>query len=527
MRKIFLLVSTAAWLVLGWSLLANVSPVRAQTPPPPVSLSVTPSSVELAQNQKIQLVVVATIPVTTVRAISLTAFTDVGIATIIHADAPPASPRGAVTWLVDVQAVGSGPRAGTLYFRADYMYQVDSALVPGIAFAQVTVQARQLDPLSSILDAQIDTTLETLKDQQTGQAYLRISNLTDVPITITDIELSVPSFLSPTVTPALPITLQARQTRALEYQFRAQDAVVPGKHLLVYQVQAEWTRNANQVQGSLVVTRSLSFEVIGQEFVSFAQIPSLLLLPGIIAVAMFIVLYRRAYPKTDPGFDLTKPEFWLAAVLVSMLALLVYTPLTTWLAQLLPGVIVPRNYLQAYGLRDLIALWLGAMLFGLLVWAIWGSIKRWQERREAERLKGLQISQVDTPADVLRVLGNYNASLNLQPVKYVKQAQGQPAQIQQVFRLPVTSSDATKTWVMPQIRVFWQMPTDEFKNELSSALRQKKNPRALANVLEKIGNADAATVDWDQTQELRNPALVDKTELQPHHAQPDPLVNDQ
>lgn len=530
MRKNFLWLVFAVCMIALWMLLANLSIVHAQAPTPAVSLSVTPTMIEITSNQQVQLVVVATIPITTVRSISLTTFTDLGIVATVHDPARTAPPlRGSLAWSVDVKPAALGPKEGTLYFRADYMQESDGVLVPGVAFTQVTINDRDLDPLNTIVDAQIDTALETLKDQQTGQAYLRISNLSDVPVTITKISPAAPPFLKTTRTPNLPLTLQARQTRALEYQFTATDAIVPGKHLLVFEVEAEWERNARRVQGSLVLTRTLNFEVIGQEFLTFAQIPSLLLLPGILLVTTFIVLHRRAFPQTDPGLDFTKPEFWLGAVLVSMLALLIYTPLTTGLANVFPTIFAPRNYLQAYGLRDLIGLWLGAMFFGLLTWAVWGSALRYREHREQIRLKGLQVNQVDTPAEVLRVLANHKVGFNLPSVRYVKQAEGQPAQTQNVFRLPVGATDPSQAWIIPQIRVFWQKPTDERKNEqseLSKAILDTGNPRGLASVLDKLSIADAALVEWDQAQLVPNPTLVMKTELAPQRGVADPLVND-
>lgn len=528
MRKFLLLLAAAFGTIYFWIFLAGFAIVHAQTPTPAVSLVATPNSIELASNQQIQLVVVAAIPVTTVRSITLTTFTDVGITTTLH-DAARNSPplRGSLAWVIDVTPTNAGPKEGTLYVRADYLQEEEGTMVPGVAFAQVAIHDRDLDPLNSIVDAQVDTVLETIKDQQTGTAYLRVSNLTDVPITFTRIRLSKPSFLTTIVSPTLPLTLQARQTRALEYGFEATDAVIPGKHLLVFEVEADWERNARQVQGTLVVTRTLNFEVLGQEFLGFAQIPSLFLLPGILAAATFIVLYRRAYPKQDPGYDLTKPEFWLAAVIVSMLALLVYTPLTTGLAQLLPTVFSPRSYLQAYGLRDIIGLWFGAVLFGLSVWAIWGSMRRWRERREQERLKGLQVNEVDSPAEVLRVLGNHKAGFDLKPVTFIKQEEGNPAQAQQVFVLPTATANQTETWVIPSIRVFWQDGSDAQRNQLKAAISQKSNPRALADVLENLARENTALVDWDQSKSLvLNPMPVAKNALKPFRGVADPLVND-
>ena len=81
--------------------------------------------------------------------------------------------HASTSWEVRITKQPDGPVSTGVYFPLRYVIPTkDAGLVPGAVVGKLEVQDAPLEPMDKIAEAHIETTLETLQEQQTGELYL-------------------------------------------------------------------------------------------------------------------------------------------------------------------------------------------------------------------------------------------------------------------------------------------------------------------------------------------------------------------
>jgi hypothetical protein len=348
--------AAAAVLLLAPAPVLSVAEPAADTSP---RLEVSPSPLKLGQGETRQIVVVARNPGTaTVRVVALAALADPGLTATVDGT-PRDVPAGAgVAWTVRVVRAANSVTAGLVVLRLDYQeLSTDKQESPAIRTitSSLEVQDRPAPSLETILGVRVESTLTFLQAPRPGYVFLIVKNKETFPITLVKIIEQRPPFV--TLTPATyeNIVLAPRQERGLPVTVIPKDAVPNGKFLLVFEVQATWNEAGVTRSGSIIAKHDFDVGLLGtaelQTLLTAAGVPTFLLAPGFLIVVVFVMLWNLSSTSHIP-LDLTKPEFWSIAVLLSMLAAVAYPHLT------LPS----RNYLDGYGLRDVFNVWVGSFL---------------------------------------------------------------------------------------------------------------------------------------------------------------------
>jgi hypothetical protein len=468
----------------------------------------------------------------------LTAFTDAAVKLEIDElkrSQPPL--RGDLAWKVSISPSATGRPTGKIYFRADYQIkESDGQLVPGIIMTTLDIQERVPDTIDKVVTASLETGIENFQDQQARQVFVVVKNISNVPMTVTGIHAWSPPDITPTVENLGPgLRLEPQQSNPFMMTLTASDAIQSGKHLLVVRVDAEWDKAGQHTKGSIVLNKDFTVSVFGESAILQATtIPSVMLLPGFLLVATLIMLVRWSWKKTILDLDFKKPEFYVIAITISLVIIAFYPQITgPLLTVLYRRPMSSRNYLQSYGFNDILLLWLGAVVLGVLIWVIgsagfwlfqWGfnHVKAFLDKREREKQMALVPFPKDSPLITLRKIANNQGGSDLQQAHYPLGDQASS-----VFILPSGFPEPDKVWVAPRIRLQWRKDNDSLKDELDRLLSQPRSMRELVEKLEAWVNPldPVIDLDWERTKGLvKSPTLVYENQIK-KVAQSDPFIN--
>lgn len=531
----------------AWSALASIQVAVGQSPDR-VTLAVTPSNVTLAPGEQIQVLVVATIPITTARQISLTTYSDTGIQVVVESSPASNAPiRGDVAWRLKLERPTNNARAGKIFLRADYVALAeDGAQVPGIATATLDVTTPVVDQADEIFTATLETALDKTFDRKQRTLFVVVNNIANVPITVSEISFEPIRNFKITPLYARPqVVIAPQSARAFSVTLEAENAVEPIKQLLVARVNAEWDQEARHYSGGTVLTKAFDVNVFGEsEILAATQIPALLFLPGFLFLAMLLLVVRWGWKKSGGELDFKKPGFWLFAITLSFVALFAY-PLITGpiVARLFNTNLGAGDFFGSYGFLDIVYMWIGsiglALLIGVGLIAVYWLARAaraggrraqagWK-RREFE----LRVPTADdVPMTSLRKIANNQAGFDLPRAKYPKGAND--ADI--VFVLPSGFPQDGKLWVAPHIKPLWNKTHpawsaehDALQDELSVL---KTNFDAIQPLIQKLQDWQdpkdpRLALDWDRSGKyIKKPTLVDSAQTENTNTGEDSLITE-
>jgi hypothetical protein len=486
----------------------TASPAVAETPG--ITLSVTPDSLALAPGETARVLVAASLPLTTTQAITLSAFTAADLAIDIANPTRDRPAQGDVAWAVTLTRTGPGSRAGKVYFQAETQALEDGARLPGVTTATLDVQERIPKPIDQVISASLETNLDSIQDRQTRQAFVVVKNISSVPVTVTQLTAwPIPGITPTTQDVGAGYRLEPQQSRPFTLTVTAGESVQTGKQLLVVQVDAAWLMDGQRTTGSLVLNQEFQVGVFGESAILQATgIPSLMLLPGFLFLITLVLTVKWTWKKTLLELDFKKPEFWYIAVTLSLLTVWLYPALTgPFLSWLLGRPMTSHDLLQSYGFSDILLLWLGAVLIGLLAWAIGSTVlfiaiqvrqAQAAARADQERQRRLMLVPVagDDPIVTLRKIANNQKGLDLREVRYT-----QDKKEQLVFELPSGYPEAGLTWVAPRIRLTWRKDDDKAKDKFEDLTGNTEDIRPLLHQLEAWQDPTDPLIelDWDKS----------------------------
>jgi hypothetical protein len=263
--------------------------------------------------------------------------------------------------------------------------------VSQVIVASVTVKAAAS---LAVVQAKIDSNVQTINENRPGQADLLITNPRETSIRVDAVQVSAPTSVK--VTLACPnggqLTVLGSTTRSTDCSFpvaaRSQEVlplrleteklVTPGPRSVVVRVEASVPES--RVSASVVATVAFTVDVFAEsDILKAVGVPVFLLLPGVVVVLTGWFLIGAASPWRQlvgsPQSASVISTATITAVLglaISLVIAAVYPALTS---SLVPG--YERNYLRAYGFRDFyyvfgysFAIAIAAWLLSLL--AFWG-----------------------------------------------------------------------------------------------------------------------------------------------------------
>jgi hypothetical protein len=283
------------------------------------------------------------------------------------------------------------------------------------------------------------------------------------------------------------------------------DRVQPGEHLLLFQVDLAWERNGRRQTGSLTATQTVMLGVPGvSDILQVLGVPSFFLLPGFLMVAGFIFLWTRIWPRRAALLEIKTPDYWLVAILLSLVATALY-----------PYVTGGRDYLESYGLRDIFAVWFIALVLTGTAWVVVSTgMRRW-----------LVPTTDDQPDAIVRKLA---IRYRLRPVLH-QAVRYPPQQVQvtqdsttsQAFQIAPDSFDPNDHWVVPVIRLRWTekalAAAPEVRSRIKAALAQAEqtgNPGEVRKVLQD--HRQYVVTIWGAHGTITRPTRVPTAAVTPH-----------
>ncbi|MBI5305486.1 MAG: hypothetical protein HY868_25380 [Chloroflexi bacterium] len=493
----------AALIALG-TVLGSQLDAHAQTPT--ITLTVTPATLKLAPGEQTEVLITFTNPLTTtLQGLNLTWFGDAGVDVVIKSPVSNALvPQATAAWTVTVAKKPNGNATGTLHLRVDYTTTLANQSIANIARGVLDIQDRSSEPLEKIAQARIETTLETVQERRTGFVYLIVNNIATVPITITRVLVHKPAFVN-IILPEKAnqqILLAPQEAVVLEYQVEGAEQVQSGKHALVLETEVTWQSGNQTWKGTLTTSHKFNVGVLGESEILIAiGVPSFLLLPGFLMVAAFRFFKTRVFPKEASTLELKSPEFWMLAVLFSGFAAFAYPYLTTWIRWLGP----PRDYLTGYGLRDIMIVWSGSVLLGVLAWSVWyggGKLIRWTLLRNVPTENDSEIQTMQKLAGNKMGFALEQATIRI------------GAEEQRVFILERERASRSKVWVAPAIRyTVVSTKLQQITNAFSNLLDQTDNAGDMAFIMREGINAGMLKFEWETSGILHSPTEIEKSAI--------------
>ena len=378
--------------------------------------------------------------------------------------------RGDVVWPVTIWKDEDGEASSRIIFEADYESGERNTAETGVADVALDLNVKQRPKNEEIASVTIQASFEKLEERRPQQLFVVVANLTDVPLTIGEVSVNLPSFAKVWIdgrdalaTGGRTTVYAASQGRGLVIPSRQQHVfelglaipqytpVLAGKYLMMIEVKLHYVKDGYSTESSILTTKDFQAGVLGeQEFVGITSAP-FLLLPGFLVVAVLSLLMSKVWPKGSFKLDYRQPEFYLIGVVVSMVILF-------WLFGWMNGLLYQylwrvgigqlekagHDPFAGYSVEDIVNIWVISILLALAPWTLIGGVVRLVAVTRVRLQRAKTPTTDDQPLDVLLRLERANKPFEL------KQA---IVEGERLWELPLPSPDPTKKWVAGGISV--------------------------------------------------------------------------
>lgn len=301
-----------------------------------------------------------------------------------------------LTWRVNVGGDGLAPSPAKLVVLATYATDTASA---SVAASTVTVTLQPPVAATSALKAEVLPPEGIVDERNPLVLRLRIENPTRRAVEIERVELVAPAYVQIASQPAPRKILAAGASDSIPVTLTAKTAI-PGTYTLVIAFKARF-RGAASGWEPAIAQGKVTVGIPGvSEALQFLGIPSLLLLPGILAIITFTTIFALLTHRA--AIDWKQPALLVIAVILSFAAASIYPIVTRY------GFGIARDYLHGYDLSDVIYLWIGSILAGLIAAGVAAStvwlVATERAKRERDRLAKLGLMEPDIADEAIDVL---------------------------------------------------------------------------------------------------------------------------
>jgi hypothetical protein len=398
-------------------------------------------------------------------------------------------PGEALARVLVISRKGQERVSGNLFVRIDFKRpdkKNKGKLIPRVVFATLQLQDRHIDFAADLAEVQVNASGGTLNERNPGTIYVTIRNKSAFPIR-GGVLTQKPDFIN-LDTKQSAFDLAPYESTTIKISMMAESLVRPGKHLLFFQIPLQWSKDGNTQSGTLIATSEIEVGVLGESIILTAiGVPSFLLLPGFLVVATVAFLWKLFAPKNQKDkFPLAanSPDFWLIAITLSIASAFVYPRITKWLQ-------IQRDYLSGYGLTDVVYVWVGSVIFGLITFLLLTVlISLWITLRRLI-LRAYQFSTEDSAIEFLGKLGKRNLGPYLERATFITAGTDPDA------CFFVEKASEIEAWVAPYISVKWnqEIATANQQRDVERQLAESGSAAKLAKLLGKKAK-DAVQVNW-------------------------------
>lgn len=388
-------------------------------------------------------------------------------------------------WLRRVPGAGLAPRA---FLRVRAVGPEGEAIDAMPASASLTVVDPPVTDASTGWSVRLEGPTDVVLEQGKPQlVYLVVDNHLSVPLRLRRVEVCkrpvedrietsssgepldlcdsvVASYHSPP-----QAEIPAGQSEVVALRLEAGARLQQGKGVLVYDVLGEVDGHETRVS----VTQGVELGIPGQsELLALIGVPLFVAVPGFLVLMAFSMAYQWVEGGKPPErLQPTKPDFWVLAVFLSIIAVPAFTAVRGY------------SYVDGYGLGDVACVWLLFTLLGVAAWGAWRLFRftlAWY--RELETLT----TKLE-PLEVFERLARRRTTFPLRCVSY-----GGKSYFLAIGKL--TDDDDATVWLIPPIN--YTRPTDESREkeivEIMEMLELKEQelrevPRPLTR----------AALEWD------------------------------
>jgi hypothetical protein len=482
--------------------------------PPEVEVELVPASVGLPSEGEVQVLVIArNRTASSLHDVQLSWFTNAGVdMTVEGPQSEFLVPQGVLAWTLRLSQANEGPVEGTVHVRIDYSWQPESQAlaVPGVAHGTLEVTGPEPEPAEDMVQVRVETAVGSLMEHRPGMVYLVVTNVSAAPVQVTEISPAGPEFVTFNEAGLTSgVVLAPREAHAFPFEVCVTGIVRPGKHLLLYQVAFQSERGGRTRAGKAIATHEVQVGVLGEsDILTALGVPSFLLLPGFLMLVTAGLLWRFV-PARSGDFPLKAKdaEFWLLAITLSLLAAGVYPLATGWAGG-------ARNYLEGYGLRDVMWVWCGSVVLAAVGYlAAIGGLNI--QHRLASWYRGrVKPSPTDGPIVVLQKLHRQDLGVRLPRVKVEV-----GGEVQQGFLLEPQAEGQQWLRVGPNIVVKW-LPgaSRDLRRKVGEQLEADRGAGELGKLLEDGERQGVLQVNWKPTGKLKGPYHAEAEHIQEYLA---------
>jgi hypothetical protein len=444
--------------------------------PPNVTLEIVPHNLALFADHPSEVrLVLGNNGDSTISNISLTWFTDLPLnVDVVSPEAKAVPPGGALTIPVKLATDSSPAAEGPVHFQVTYTWSdAASGDVQNTVLTTLQVTKSRRPQTSEVLEVEVQSSGTTVNEKRPLTLYLILSNLSAGPINVTQIQPSGPAFMA--FEPGQldkPVAIRAGQSLSVPFTATPNDAIIPGDHLLFFDVGMAWQDADQTLSGNRFLSTKVRVESFGEpEMLNLLGVPSFYVLPGFLMVVTLGLLWRASKPGRQFPLSAASPEFWLVAISLSIGIALAY-PLVTG-----------RDYLTGYDLRDVVQIWLSSIILAAAAFIVTvggaNLIGRYLDWRRRRHLAWLLPAAGDEPVTVLRKLHRQGLGVFLERVELDIEGERHFAYLYQ--KRPETWE---KLWVGPAIVVEWlQGANVDLRRRVGEQLEENGSALKLAELL--------------------------------------------
>lgn len=360
--------------------------------------------------------------------------------------------------------------------------------------SRLWIVPRPIASAADVVDVGLLTSLATLSDGDTATVHLLVENKTDRAVRVDSVRARGPEFVQFSPRPVAEIP--GRSNALIPVEVVASEWVRPGTYTLSFEVGVSWGGPGGPRSGNVVTSRAVEVGVMGEsEILQVLAVPSFLLLPGFLILVAFGMLWRRLGGTSEVTQDPKSVQFWLLAIGLS-LGLAVLHPL-----------VVGRNLLRGYGIRDIAWVWAFSVGAGVLAAAGLAGLRelrdRYVARRDAERVP----APGDDAVAILRKLHrNGVRDIRLDQVTFQENGSDRSG-----FELPGHAPDGAR-WVAPPAQYTLRTSVGGHERaRLQEALRS--DPGTLADLLEELREGGGLALSWRRQDRFDGPVAVPSDRL--------------
>jgi hypothetical protein len=386
----------------------------------------------------------------------------------------------------------------------------------------------------------VHSTMNELNDFRPGYIYLIVKNQSDSLLTIRRIDLAEhasfikarPTFYGSNFLSEFDKTLIYPDKKIIKpgtsevygINIKASDQVIPGKHLLVFNVFYDGWSKGKHKDGSLTATHEFQVNAFGEHEIlgALQNAVSFLMVPGfiIIIVAGLILAWtpfippqlKEKVPEWTKGDKITDLRFWVIAITFSLF-------MARWLYPFLTKHFTSygkRDYLYGYGFSDMVMMWWFSVITGILLaflmYLIWLLSKgiHWLYKEITYRLS---YSERDDPETLLnKAIKKGMTDSWLKQVKVLSTGK-------KAFLIETDSHTKDALWMIPYVKVLWQIDALDQYELFNEKIAKEATP--LPILLDYLQNnrkgKGLVSIEWAKKGGVDNPQKVKKGELDMEH----------